>query len=311
MNLVRTNRDTDAEIERMKIPIVYGPKEKYVTRLQTDPDLQKETQITLPRMSYEMTGYSYDAGRKQNSLLKAAAANNASRVASQYMGVPYDITFDLTIYTRTLDDGAHIVEQILPYFNPDFSVTINSVPQVGFLKDIPLILNSVSNDVNYEGNYDSIRYVTWTLNFTMKAYFFGPISTPKIIRKVYANIYNDPSLKAGYIVRINTHQGNNGTFKVDDLVYQGENQTPASAYGVVVSWGANTGKLTLGSAQGQFTQNSTIKAVSTNASYNIASFDAGALKLVEITVEPNPIDAEPEDDYGFTTTITEWPNIDD
>lgn len=308
LTIIRQNLDTNVEIERFKIPIIYAPKEKYFARLQSDPDLQRELQVSLPRLSYEMTSISYDATRKQNSLLKVSAANTSTRASMQYMSVPYDLGFELNMYSRNIDDGAHIIEQILPYFNPDFTVTVNVIPALGFLKDIPIILNSVSNSIEHEGNFDAVRFVTWTLQFTMKTNFYGPVDTPKIIRKVDTNIYNDPSLRAGYIVRINTDSGNSGDFKIDDLVYQGNNYQTATAYGVVTNWNRNLGKIVITGAQGQFATNNTIKSVSTNASYNIASFDATPLKLVNIHIEPDPVTAQPEDDYGYDVTITEWPN---
>jgi hypothetical protein len=307
--LVRVDKDNNAELERFKIPILYAPKEKYYARLQSDPDLQRELQISLPRLSFEMTGLTYDATRKQNSLLKAAAANTSTKATMQYIGVPYDLSFELNLYTRNIDDGAHVVEQILPYFNPDYTVTTNLIPELGFERDIPIILKSVRNNIEHEGNFDAVRFVTWTLEFTMKVHFFGPVSTPKIIRKVDANIYNDPRLKTGNIIRINTKQGNNGTFQLEDVVYQGNNYQTANAYATVIAWNLATGKLTIGGAQGQFMANGIIKAVSTNASYGISSFDANPLKLVNIHIEPKPNTAQPGDDYGYTTTISEWPNI--
>jgi hypothetical protein len=182
------------------------------------------------------------------------------------------------------------------------------IPDMGFLKDIPIILNSVTNDIEHEGNFDAVRFVTWTLEFTMKVHFFGPVSTPKIIRKIDTNIYNDPRLTTGNIIRINTKQGNNGTFQLEDVVYQGNNYQTANAYATVIAWNRGTGKLTIGGAQGQFMANGIIKAVSTNASYGISSFDTSPLKLVNIHIEPKPNTAQPGDDYGYTTTISEWPN---
>lgn len=304
----RINRDTNVEIERFKVPLVYAPKEKYFSRLRSDPDLERPVQVILPRMSFELTGFSYDAARKQNSLLRQAKSNTTTNVASSYMGVPYDLNFDLQLYARNVDDGTHIVEQILPYFTPDYTVTVNVIPELGFLKDIPIILNSVSNVIEHEGNFDSVRFVTWTLSFTMKAYYYGPISTPKIIRKVIANINSDPSLRSGYITRVNLNQGNNGTFKIDDVVYQGNSYEEASAYGVVTKWNANTGKLALAGVQGQFKIDKDIKAVSSNASYNLASFEVSPLKLSTVTVDPDPIDAQPDDDYGYSIDIKEWPD---
>lgn len=307
ISIIRTSRDTDAEIERFKVPIVYAPKEKYFARLRADPDLSRPIQVVLPRMSFELVGFNYDASRKQNSMLRAAKGNTATRTAAQYMGVPYDLSFDLQIYARNIDDGTHIVEQILPYFGPDYTVTIDSIPELGFLKDTPIILNSVNNQIEHEGNFDAVRYVSWTLNFTVKAYYFGPITTPKIIRKVITNIYNDPSLQAGYVVRINTGNGNNGTFKMDDIVYQGPTYDTATSYGQVVKWDGVNGRIVIGGAQGQFKLNNTIRAVSTNASYNAVSFVASPLLLANVTITPNPSTAQPGDDYGYTTIITEWP----
>lgn len=307
ITIIRKNNQTGKETQRFLVPIIYAPKEKMVTRILSDPDLMKQLQIILPRMSFEITGISYDSTRKQNSLLRASKANTTTRATSSYMGVPYDITFNLNIYTRNIDDGTHIVEQILPFFNPDFTVTTNMIPELGFLKDVPIILNSVSNDIEYEGNFDSVRYVYWTLTFTMKTYYYGPISYPKIIRTVYANLYQDPNLNSGYITRLNVTNAN-GTFKSQDLVYQGDSYKTASAYGYVVNYSANTGRLTLGAVQGQFKTNNTIHAVSTNGVCTIESFAVEPLKYAEIKITPDPIDAQPTDDYGYNIDITEWPD---
>ena len=308
ITLVRYNA-SDVETKRIKVPIVYGPKDKFVTRIETDPDLLKDVGLILPRMSFELTNFSYDASRKQNSLLRVAKGDNASRVSSGYMGVPYDFNFELNIYAKTIDDGNHIMEQILPYFNPDYTVTITPVAELGFLKDIPIILNNVTQNIQYEGNYDSVRYVYFTLTFTLKGYFFGPISTPKIIRKAIANIFNDPSLVRGNVIRMNLANTGNGMFKTGDIIYQGNTYETATAYAFVNEWSNTNYRLVVGGAQGNFNVNNTIRAVTTNANYVIASFDATPLKLVKITVEPDPIDAEPEDDYGYSTTIEEYPNI--
>lgn len=308
ITLVRTNTDNGSEIQRIKVPITYAPKEKYITRLRSDPDLQRQIQIRLPRLSFELVGVNYDASRKQNSLLKVANGLSSSSAVSSYMAVPYDLNFELNLYTRNIDDGTQIIEQILPYFNPDYTVTIDPVSSLGVLKDIPIILNTVTNNIEHEGNFDAVRFVTWTLTFTMKAHYYGPTSNPKIIRKVIANLFNDPSLRAGYITRINLDSGNSGNFYIDDIAYQGDSYESANAFGVVIGWSANTGKLSLGGVQGQFKVDNTIRALSSNARYQLESFDVSPLKLATITIEPDPLDAEPGDDYGFTTTIEEWPD---
>lgn len=306
ISIIRKNDQTGAEVNRFRVPIVYAPKEKMVTRILSDPDLLRQLGAILPRMSFEITGITYDPQRKQNSLLKSAKSNTVNHVSSSYMGVPYDITFSLNVYARNIDDGTQIVEQILPFFNPDFTVTTNMIPDLGALKDTPIILNNVTNNIEYEGDYDSVRYVYWTLNFTMKTYYYGPISYPKIIRTVYANIYNDPSLQSGYITRLNLTQAN-GVFKAEDMVYQGSSYKTATAYGVVINYNTGLSKLVLGATQGQFEINTAIHAVSTNATAVIDSFEASALKLAEIKITPDPVTAQPDDDYGYTVDITEWP----
>lgn len=308
ITLIRKVAGSETELERINVPISYAPKEKFVTRFANDPDLLNPTQAILPRMSFFITNVSYDAPRKQQALLKMAKNETAYRAAHQYMGVPYDIDFDLIVYARNVDDGAHILEQILPYFNPDYTITITPIPTMEYLKDIPIILNSVETNTEYEGDWNSVRYVYWTLKFTLKGYFYGPITTPKIIRKSIANIFNDPSLIAGYVIRINTDAGNNGTFIIQDTVYQGANYNDATAYATVIKWDSTNQYLVIGGAQGQFKTNNTIRAVSSNAVYTIQSFDASPLKLAQITVEPDPIDAEPTDDFGYTETIIEFPD---
>lgn len=306
ITLIKRNYTTGDELERIKVPIQYAPKEKYFARLEGDPNLDRETQMTLPRLSFEITTFEYDQGRQLNKFNQNVKGNNSTGVTAQYIGVPYDIGFQLNLYARNIDDGNQIIEQILPYFFPDYTISTKLIPELDFITDIPIILGSVSNVIEHEGNFDSVRYVSWNLTFTMKAYYFGPVREPKIIRKVITNIFNDPSIVSGYILRVNTSGGNNGNYKIDDLVYQGSSYSNASAVGIVWSWSPGTGKLGIGSAQGQFLVNNTIKAVSTNASFTLASFDASPIKLAQVVVEPDPIDAEPTDDYGYSTTVTEW-----
>lgn len=305
ITLVRTT-DT-GELERFIVPIIYAPKEKYITRTAVDPNFNKETSLTLPRISYNLMGMNYAGQRKQNSLLRAAKGNTATGYVTQYQGVPYDLTFELAVYARNIDDGCQIIEQILPFFNPTHTPYIEVNSQSGVKKDIPVTLDSVEYEVVYEGDNESTRMVYWTFSFTMQVDYWGPIQTPKIIREVITNIYNDPSLQSGYIVRINTASGNNGDYKLGDIVYQGTSYESATAYGEVISWSRGTGKLQLGGTQGQFVVNSSIHAVSTNAAYNLYSFDSNPLKLVNIDIVPNPLNALPNSDYGYTVSISEWP----
>lgn len=300
--------DNGAETSRSLVPINYGTKEKYFVRTQEDSTLNKETAITLPRMSFELTGMAYADDRKQISTLKLFNKSETG-ASTQYMSVPYDLTFELNIYAKNTTDADQIVEQIIPFFSKDLTLTYDLIPGMNIKKDIPLVLDSVNQQINYEGNYDTVRLVYWTLTFTMRADFYGPKSDPRLIRKVITNIFQDPSIIAGYITRLNMVSGNSGTYPVDTLVFSGPSYTTAKAYGIVTGWNANTGKLSLGAVQGQFTANDVVKSISSNAAYTIQSFDTTPLKLVEIDIVPDPLDANPDDAYGYSTTITEFPNI--
>ena len=308
ISIIRKNDQTGKEVSRFLVPIIYAPKEKMVTRIFSDPDLTRQLQAILPRMGFEISGINYDASRKQNSLLKASKPISGGTTASSaYMGIPYDLNFQLTVYARNIDDGTHIVEQILPFFNPDFTVSASMVPDLGFVKDIPIVLNNVTNNIEYEGNYDSVRYVYWTLNFTMKLHYYGPITTPKIIRTVYANIHNNNSLGPTYITRMEL-ANTAGTFKPEDVVFQGNSLNWANAQGIVMHYNPDNNLLTLGATQGTFMVNNTIRAASTNGVAQIYNLITETTKTVEIKIEPDPITAQPGDDYGYTTTITEWTN---
>lgn len=307
ITIIRFNQD-GTELKNLRVPINYGPKDRYVTRYESDPLFEKAVQTTLPRMSFEMKGISYDRQRKQISLLKTAKGSTTTAANTQMMGVPYDMEFELNIYARNTDDGAHIAEQIIPHFTPDFTVSTNLIADMGFLKDVAIILKNVDQNIQYEGDSESIRYVYWTMSFILKGYFYGPISKPKIIRKSIVNVYNDPSLVTGNIIKINTGEGSNGSFIMNDTVFQGNNYDHATAFGRVLNWNKESKKLTIGGAQGQWLQNNTVKAVSTNASYTIVSFDATPIKLLNVETVPDPLDADPLSDFGYSTTITEWPD---
>jgi len=306
ISIIRT-LNNGKEQNRFIVPITYAPKEKMVTRILSDPELLRQTQAILPRMSFEITGITYDATRKQNNLLKASKTSSATKATSAYVGVPYDINFQLVVYARNIDDGTHIVEQIMPFFNPDFTLSTNMIPSLGAVKDIPVILNNITNDIEYEGNFDSVRYVYWTLNFTMKMHFYGPVANTSIIRKVFTNLYDDSTL-GRETLRVFNITDSNGIFKIDDTVFQGNSIHTATATAIVDGYSANTGRLVVSSPQGNFVVNTKIHAVSTNGVCTLSSFDADPAKIVEIKIEPKPLTANAGDDYGYTTTITEWPN---
>lgn len=163
----------------VEVPISYGPMQKFLARLEQSADLNKPIQITLPRMSFEMVGIKYDSGRKLSTTQTFLSVNksDSSDVRKAYMPVPYNVEFDLSIMTKSNDDMLQIVEQILPYFQPSYNVSIDLVSLVGEKRDIPITLDSIIMEDSYEGDFSSRRALIYTLKFTAKTYLFGPISS--------------------------------------------------------------------------------------------------------------------------------------
>ena len=171
------------------VPLAYGPMQKFLARLEQSPDLNKKVQITLPRMSFEFVGLSYDPTRKVTTTqtFLSPSTSNSTDIRKTYMPVPYNMDFELSILTKLNDDMLQIIEQILPYFQPAYSITIDLVDQIGEKRDVPIVLNSISMDDNYEGDFNERRALIYTLNFTAKTYLFGPVSkstSSDIIKKV-------------------------------------------------------------------------------------------------------------------------------
>ena len=189
---VRHQDKTGKDISNIKVPIAYGPRQKFLARLQQQPDLNKAVQISLPRMSFEMTSIDYDSTRKAG-VTQTFKAQDGKKFKKVFMPVPYNLGFELNVMTKTQDDSLQIVEQILPFFQPGFTLTIDLVKQIGEKRDIPLILQNISFTDDYEGNYETRRALIYTFTFTAKTYMFGPIadSTDGLIRKVQLDYYSD------------------------------------------------------------------------------------------------------------------------
>ena len=175
-----------------KVPISYGPKEKFVARLTQDPNLTKPVAIQLPRMAFEITNIRYAPERKLPTINKIAVQNpsDPSKLSYQYNPVPYDVDFSLYIMVKQADDGTRILEQILPFFTPDWTPTVNLDSTMQHKYDIPVVLNTVSAQDTYEGDFVSRRALIWTLTFTLKGYVFGPTRTAKQIKTSTINLYN-------------------------------------------------------------------------------------------------------------------------
>ena len=185
---IKHKDSSDNTTSVIKVPLAYGPIQKFLARLEQQPDLNKSTQITLPRMSFEMIGMSYDPSRKvttTQTFLSGATSDKASEKKT-YMPVPYNMTFELGIMTKLNDDALQIVEQIVPYFQPQYSLTVDLVEAIGEKRDIPVVLESITMTDDYEGDFSTRRVLLYTLRFSAKTYLFGPVSstTTDIIKKV-------------------------------------------------------------------------------------------------------------------------------
>jgi hypothetical protein len=210
IQLIRYTRDMATEVERFKVPLSYGAKEKYLTRLASDPDLTKSIAITVPRISFDMVGMSYDSSRKGVTTNRNfSLGTNNSSLKSQYGPIPYNFDFNLSVYVRNTEDGAQIMEQILPFFTPDFTVTMDFIPGMDQKYDMPIILNSVSTTTDYEGDMMSTRLILWDLTFTAKAFIWPPVKTSEMITTSTANTYlNFANSANGDIITSNTFTQN-------------------------------------------------------------------------------------------------------
>ena len=190
-------------LQNIRVPLSYSPKEKFIARLEQQADLtgdDSSVAITLPRMAFDITGYAYDASRKLNKNQRVGVVTtnaDTTKLNTQYMPVPYDVSFELNVFTATSDDGLQIIEQILPYFQPDYTVTMIVDRDIMDTKrDIPFVLESVDYEDSYQGALTDRRRIIYTLKFTAKIYLYGPVSSSTVIRKVSADLYDNVSSAA-------------------------------------------------------------------------------------------------------------------
>ena len=179
---------SDQVVNVIKVPLAYGPTQKFLARLEQSPDLNKPTAITLPRMSFEFTGLVYDPSRKVTTTqtFTVKDPNDGSETKKAYMPVPYNMQFELSIMAKLNDDALQIVEQILPYFQPAYNLTVDLVESIQEKRDIPIVLENITMQDDYEGNFTTRRVLIYTLRFTAKTYLFGPVSTASrdVVKKV-------------------------------------------------------------------------------------------------------------------------------
>ena len=246
-NNIYVNRyDSTKQItQTIKVPLSYGPKSKTLSRLEANPNLEKPVAIVLPRMGFEITTISYSAQRKLGTIIKNAAIDplDSNKLKYQYNPVPYDITFSLYVMCTFQEDGTQILEQILPYFTPEWTATINVIPEMNINMDIPLVLLNVTPSDTYEGSFEDRRVITWTLDFTMKGYFFGPVKKSKQIKLADINFF-DASEFDNINNAVGQFTGNNDTIATLDvqpgLTANGQPTTDANSSINAGLIGANT-----------------------------------------------------------------------
>jgi len=215
IQVTRTN-SSGAAVQSLKVPLAYGPKQKFIARLEQEPTLPSTTALSLPRIGFEIQAFDYDPSRKLNRIIKQKKVSNTDdkklkQMNTQYSPVPYNVNFELFVMAKNSDDGIQIVEQILPFFQPEYTVSINEVPSMDIVRDVPIVLNNIAYEDTYEGDFVTRRAIIYTFSFTAKTYVYGPVTTAKPITKVQADTYTDlPSQTPERIQRLTV------TAKVDD-----------------------------------------------------------------------------------------------
>jgi len=193
IHLVR--KDNDGKVtQSMKVPLAYGPRQKFLVRLAEDPDLTKQVAVTLPRIGFEIQDLEYDSARKLSRVqkFKQVKGANTKQLDTQYMPVPYNLGLELYILSKNSDDALQIVEQILPYFQPDYTLTINDMADMSIKRDVPIVLNSIGYEDDYaDSEFADRRSLIYTLSFTAKFYLYGPVTSSKVIKTVQVDQYTD------------------------------------------------------------------------------------------------------------------------
>ena len=183
--------------QKMKVPLAYGPKQKFLARIDQDStrgaDNVKTTALTLPRIGFELTGLTYDPGRKLNRIQKFKKVKGADSksLSNVYMPVPYNVSFTLFTMAKNSEDALQIVEQILPMFQPDYTVSLNVMPQLDIVRDVPIILNDVTYEDSYDGAFTERRVLMYTLSFTAKMYLYGPVTSTSVIKQVQVDQFTN------------------------------------------------------------------------------------------------------------------------
>ena len=278
LNIERTNA-SGTVTEKVKIPLAYGPKQKWLLAMSDTTASRKVTATRSPRMGFALTSVDYDSVRKLNTVGKNWAANSSlsttTTLLSQFNPVPYNFDFSLYSMVSNAEDGAQIFEQIVPFFTPEFTVTVNLIPSMNIAPDVTMVLGGVSIEDNYEGDFQATREIIWTLTFTMKGYIYPDVKTGSVVKKVIVN-----------------------------LRMPGDSNVSESEYIILEdSTTFSTNYLLLDADAGSPTATVLMKVLNESSSEAVG---AAGIKS-RYTVTPGPSDATANDDFGFTET-TEYFN---
>ena len=276
INIERKN-SSDVIVERIKVPLAYGPKQKWLLAVQDTTAERKVTATRTPRMGFAMTGVSYDSARKLNTIGRNVKANTSSTTTSMvtmYNPVPYNFDFQLFILVKNAEDGTQILEQILPYFTPEFTVTVNTIPDMNIKADVPITLNSADVADEYEGDLTARRTITWTLSFTLKGFIYPNVTSGEIIKSIEVN-FRIPG-------------GDTEIETAEFIIF--EDSTPDTTNYIILD-GYNEGT--------SYTTFSRARIVNENTTDGVQD----ATIKSRVTIAPSPLSATANSDYGFSETF--------
>ena len=308
---IRHKDNNNKSISDMKVALAYGPMQKFLARLEQQPDLNRATQITLPRMSFEMTNISYDATRK-STITQTFKATDGSNLRKVFMPVPYNIGFELNILVKLNDDGLQIIEQILPFFQPSFNLSVDLVNVIGEKRDISVVLDNISFQDDYEGDYETRRALIYTLNFTAKTYLFGPVADTSdgLIKKVQVDYYSTVDrenarrqLRYTATPKALKDYNNDNTAVLDEPITKSKTKISVN----------DSTNFAVGDRIIIDTEIMKIKSKPDNGSLTVTrgwdkTTAASHLENTSIDILSNADDilVEPDDDFGFNGTLTDY-----
>ena len=207
-------QDSNGVVQQtIEVPVSYGNREKWLARINEDPNFDKRILVTLPRIGFELAGFQYDPSRKLNTLIKVEADVSSSNgtINSSYAPVPYNLDFIVYVVTKTQDDALRIIEQILPFFTPGYTLVVNLIPELNVVQNIPVVLNNVNLSDSFDGSFETRREIIFTLQFTMKIELFGPIPGSDVILHVAAKVGSEPNTFQE-VINVDVVSGNSSSF---------------------------------------------------------------------------------------------------